>query len=253
MKKVISLILALMLCFGVCGVAYAAEDDFVPSISYKPGPDIETGKDDAGRTTVGTIVDSEGNVIDYIYAEGENGEDVECLVITTIAEALEDVPTGIPEDAEELLEYVYEELLEDRMELPFEDPDDMAIIQLVDATFLCEGTTVGIDHEAMLEPEGVCLELTFDLGVGADVTVTVMCYVDGQWVEVPTVNNGDGTVTCLFEKICPIAFAVPTDSFVQTPPTGDNSAAELGLWIALLAVSSVALAALVIFRRKIVR
>ena len=160
--------------------------------------------------------------------------------------------TGIPDDAEELLEHIYEELLADRMELPFENPDEMVIIQLIDATFLCDGATDYIDHEAMIEPEGVCLELTFDLGVDADVVVTVMCYIDGQWVEVPTVNNGDGTVTCLFEKICPIAFAVPTKT-VQTPATGDNSAVELGLWIAMLTVSTAALAALVIFRRKIVR
>ena len=246
MRKVISLALALLLCFNICGTAFAAEDDFVPSISYKPGPGLETGKDDTGRTTVGTIIDEEGEVIEYVY------EDEACLVITTIAEALEDVDTGIPDDAEELLEQVYEELMEGTMELPLEDPENKVIIQLIDATFLCEGTTTGIDHEAMIEPEGVCLELTFDLGVRADVPVTVMCYVDGQWVEVPTINNGDGTVTCVFEKICPIAFVVPTNA-VEPPKTGDDSAAELGLWIALLTVSSVALAALVIFRRKIVR
>lgn len=245
MRKLISLALALVLCFSVSGVALAAEDDFVPSISYKDGPSLVVGKDDSGRDTVGIIVDEEGNVASYVY------EDEECLVITTIAEALNDVQTGIPDDAEELLEYVYEQILNDQMELPFEDPDSMAIIQLVDVTFLCEGATVGIDHETLLEAEGVCLELTFDLGVGAVVPVTVLCYVDGEWVEVPTINNGDGTVTCLFEKICPIVFAVPT-SEVETPPTGDESAAELGLWIGLLVASSVAVACLVIFRRKII-
>lgn len=246
MRKVISLIMALMLCFSVCGMAHAAEDDFVPSISYKPGPGLETSKDDDGRTVIGTIIDEEGEAIDYVY------EDEECLVITTIAEALEDVPTGIPDDAEELLEYVYEELLADRMELPFENPDEMAIIHLVDASFLCDGAADYTDHEGMLEPEGICLEMTFDLGVRADVPVTVMCYVDGKWVEVPTVNNGDGTVTCVFEKICPIAFAVPTNA-VQPPKTGDDAAVELGLWVGLLLASTVALAGLVIFRRKIVR
>lgn len=246
MKKLISLILALAMCFSVCGVVFAAEDDFVPSISYKPGPDLVTGRDNDGNPTIGIIVDEEGNVLDYVY------EEPPCLVITTIAEALEDVQTGIPDDAEELLEQVYEDLLDGTMELPFENPDEMVIIQLIDATFLCDGTTTGVDHEAMIEPEGVCLELTFDLGVGADVPVSVMCYVDGKWVEVPTINNGDGTVTCLFEKICPIAFAVPTGSVVP-PATGDDSGAEIALWIALMAASSVALACLVIFRRKTAR
>lgn len=244
MRKLISLILALVMCFTLCGVVCAAEDDFVPSISYKDGPGLVVGEDEEGNPVVGTVVDAEGEIIDYI--------DPECLVITTIAEALEDVDTGIPDDAEELLEYVYQELLEGNMELPYEGDEDMAIIQLIDATFLCDGTTVGVDHEAMIEPEGVYLELTFDLGVGADVPVTVMAYIDGQWTPIVSVtNNGDGTVTCLFEKICPIAFAVPTNA-VQPPKTGDDSTAELGLWIALLAASSVALAGLVIFRRKIV-
>ena len=244
MRKVISLILAMMLCLSVCGMVSAAENDFVPSISYKPGPSLDTGKDDGGRTTIGTIRDGDGNTLGYVYEE-------DCLVITTIAEALDDVQTGIPEDAEALLEQVYQELLNDNMELPYENSEDMAIIQLVDATFLCAGATDGIDHEAMIDPEGIYLELTFDLGVGANVDVEVMCYVDGQWVKVQTINNGDGTVTCLFEKICPIAFAVPANE-VKPPKTGDNSAAELGLWIALLTTSTLAVAGLVIFRRKII-
>ena len=245
MKKLISLILALMLCLSVCGVAAAAEDDFVPSISYKDGPGLVSGTDDDGNRVVAAICTEDGEVIENIYPE--------CLVITTIAEALNDEETGIPEDAEALLEQVYQELLDGSMELPFENPDEMVITQLVDATMLCKGTTEGTDHDAMLEAEGVYLELTFDLGVGADVPVSVMCYVDGKWVEVRVVNNGDGTVTCWFEQICPIAFAVPTSTVEKPPATGDNSAAELGLWVAMLVASSVALAALVIFRRKIVR
>ena len=47
----------------------------------------------------------------------------------------------------------------------------------------------------LMEQEGYTLELTFDLGVGANVDVVVMSYVDGRWVEVKAVNNGDGTVT----------------------------------------------------------
>lgn len=246
MKKLVSLVLALMMCFGLCSVVYAAEDGFVPSISYKPGPELVTGSDDEGNETVGTITDADGEPMDYVYSDDA------CLVITPIADALNDEQTGIPDEAEELLEFVYEELKAGRMKLPVENPDDMAIIQMVDATFLCDGAVDYTDHETMLEDEGVSLVLTFDLGVGADVPVTVMCYVDGQWVEVPTVNNGDGTVTCVFEKLCPVVFAVPANT-VKPPKTGDNSVAELGLWFGLMFTSTVALAALVIFRRKIVR
>ena len=107
MRKVISLIMALMLCFSVCGMAHAAEDDFVPSISYKPGPSLETGRDDGGRATVGTIYDASGNILGYVYDE-------DCLAVTTIAEALDDANTGIPADAEALLEQVYQEILKNK-------------------------------------------------------------------------------------------------------------------------------------------
>lgn len=245
MRKLMSLILALLLCFSVCGTAFAAEDDFVPSITYKDGPGLIVEEDGEGNRTVGTICAEDEEVLDNVAPE--------CLVVTTIAEALENVETGIPTEAEALLEEVYQQLLDGSMELPFENPDEMVIIHLVDATMVCKGTTEGTDHDAMLEAEGVYLELSFDLGVGADVPVSVMCYVDGQWVAVRTVNNGNGTVTCWFEQICPIAFAVPASALENTPATGDRSGAELGLWIALLAVSTVALSGLVIFRRKIVR
>ena len=245
MRKLISAALALVICFSVCGVAFAAEDDFVPSISYKDGPELVTGEDEAGRTTIGVIRDADGNIMDYVYYE-------DCLVITTIAQALRDVETGIPADAELLLEKVYKDILEGRAQMPFENPDEMVIIQLLDATFLCEGSEIDVDHPEYLEPQGIRLELTFDLGVGADVPVQVMSFKNGQWGDIhATTNNGDGTVTCVFEHLCPIAFAIPTDALTDTPATGDNSA--IGLWIGLLAASTVAMAALVIFRRKIVR
>ena len=247
MKKLISLFLALVMCLSVCGVAYAAEDDFVPSISYKDAPELVTGKDAEGRTTIGAICDAAGNVIGDIYYE-------DCLVITSIAQALRDVETGIPDDNESLLEKLYKEILDGTAVLPFENPDEMVVIQLIDATFLCAGAETEEDHPEVLEPDGVRIELTFDLGVGADVPVQVMTYKNNQWGDIHSVtNNGDGTVTCVFEHLCPIAFAVPANIVENAPATGDNSVAELGLWFGLLAISSVALAGLVIFRRKVVR
>ena len=241
MKKLISLVLALMMCFSAFGVVLA--DEFVPSISYKDGPELVTGEDENGKTTIGAVVNGMGNVEDYVYAN-------DCLVVTTIAEALRDADTGIPDEAEEELEYVYREILEGRMEVPFNEPTEMAIIQLLDASMLCGGSTTGTDHDAMLKNENTFLEVTFRLGVDADVPVTVMVYVDGQWVKVThVVNNGDGTVTCSLKALGPIVFAIPADK-VETPATGDNSA--IGLWVGLMAASSVALAALLIFRRKIV-
>lgn len=44
MKKVICLLIVLMLCLSMAAPAFAAEDDFVPSIGYKDGPKIIKGE-----------------------------------------------------------------------------------------------------------------------------------------------------------------------------------------------------------------
>ena len=80
MRKLMSLTLALLLCFSVCGTAFAAEDDFVPSITYKDGPGLIVEEDGEGNRTVGTICGEDEEVLDNVAPE--------CLVVTTIAEAL---------------------------------------------------------------------------------------------------------------------------------------------------------------------
>ncbi len=51
--------------------------------------------------------------------------------------------------------------------------------------------------------------MTLELGIEADAKLMALVYVDGAWTEVKDVeNNGNGTVTCLFEDICPVAFVV---------------------------------------------
>ena len=102
MRKLMSLTLALLMCFGMCATALAAEDDFVPSITYKDGPGLVVEEDEEGNRTVGTICTEYGEVLDDVAPE--------CLVVTTIAEALENVETGIPTEAEALLVLVVERL-----------------------------------------------------------------------------------------------------------------------------------------------
>ena len=43
MKNCICLLVALMLCLSMAVPAFAAEDNFVPSIGYKDGPEIVKG------------------------------------------------------------------------------------------------------------------------------------------------------------------------------------------------------------------
>ncbi len=232
MKRILSLIVALTLCVSMLA-SFAYAEEFVPSIGDKDHPEI---------------VPVEGDVIGQIIADGDqvvSDVDSGCLVVTPVSEA--NTSTEIPEDARDTLLEVYEELSNGSMELPYDsslDPDDMVIRDLFDLSFLCE------DHPEMLANGGI-LKITFDLGVAAGDTVVAMVYVDGEWITVELVNNGDGTVTCFFEQICPVAFSVKQ---TETPPqTGDYSGNSILLWALLMVGSVVAfVVCLAIYRKKVV-
>ena len=239
MRRIVTLLLVLVLCISLACPVFA--DEFVPSISDKNAPEIVPGKDPDGKPTIGRIL-KDGEVIDYIYEH--------CLVITPVSQAK--TSTLIPDAAEELLLDVYAKLNSGAMQLPYEkissklDPKKMVIRDLFDASWLCK------EHPEMVAPAGVTVEITFDLGVGKNTDVYVMTYKNNAWNSIVSVeNNGDGTVTCVLEDFCPIAFAVQQGS--STPPSQTGDTADLTLWIALLAVSALGLVAVVVFRRKIVR
>ena len=250
MKKVISLVLALVLC--LCLVVPVCAEEFVPSITGKEAPTIVPVKDDEGNNAIGVIKDANGNIIGYV--------DEKCLVITPVSKAK--TSELIPDDAEILLLDVYDKLLSGAMSLPYEklnaglDASKMVIRDLFDASWLCEGENIAPAHPECPEsiaPKNVTLTIIFNLGIGKNTDIYCMSYKNGAWNPiVKTVNNGDGTVTCTFEDFCPIAFAVKSGSDVPPSQTGDE--ANLGLWIGLMSVSVVALAAvLLLSRRKVAR
>ncbi len=237
MKKLVCYLLVLVMCASLIGSVFA--DEFVPSIGDKGAPGIVTIKDDEGNPAIGVVRNPDGSAESYIYEP--------CLVITPVSQA--NTSTEIPEDARATLLSVYAALSDGSMSLPYEkfnanlDPEKMTIRDLYDATFLCE------DHPAMLEPEGVTFEITFDLGVSEYTEVYTMTYKEGVWAPiVSTTNNGDGTVTCVFEKLCPVAFSVYAGSSVPAPDTGDNS--NLALWTSLMAIAAVALVAVIVLNNR---
>lgn len=247
MKRIIAFLIVMILCVSVGCPVFAADTEFVPSISYKGEPEVETIPDENGDPAVG-VVHKDDEVIDYVY-DG-------CLVITPISEA--ETSTDIPEDSRKELLDIYKELSSGNMELPYDlveghEDEDMVIRELIDASFLCGMEGSDHDHPTMLEPEGVVFTITFDLGVDADTDVVVMTYIDGQWSPiVSAVNNGDGTLTCTFEKLCPVVFSVAEDTYDVPAQTGDTS--NVLLWGALMVVSMAALVVLVIvYRRKMAK
>jgi hypothetical protein len=234
MKRIICLLTVFLLTMTLACPAFAAEG-FVPSISDKEEPGLVPN--DQG--ILGLIYNADGEEIGKI--------DGNCLVITPISKI--DVSTAIPEYARQIMKDVYKALSEGDMTLPYEldnlDPAKMVIRDLIDATFLCT------EHPDMLVPDGVTLELTFDIGVSKGVPVYVYTYNDADWNKVVKVtNNGDGTVTVVFEHLCPIAFCVPSDANVPPVQTGDAFASQMNVWLVLMAVSAAALVAMFVLRRR---
>ena len=237
MKRLVSAMILLALCAMMVLPVLAAE--FVPSITYKDDPSLVTSVDGDGNVVIGRIIDEQGNVLDYIHEH--------CLVVTPLAKAKKS--TLIPDEAEELLLDVYADLKTGDMEIPYAalqselENKRMVIRELFDASWLCE------DHPEIVAPAGVHVELTFNLGISKNAEVYVFTYKNNAWNNiVSVVNNGDGTITCVFEDFCPIAFAVPYGS--DKPPAQTGDPADIALWGSLMAVSAVALVAVLVLSRR---
>ncbi len=224
MRKILCVILALMACAVLASPVLAAEGTFVPSISYKDGPDLEKAEQD--------------------------GEDVsDCIVITSIPEAKEKT-TDIYQEDRDLLLKVYQELSEGTMKLPMDE--DYVIRDLVDVSFRkSECVEPDHGHKEDLAKNGTTITITCDLGIKKGVEIAVLSYIDGEWVPATSVvNNGDGTITCVFEDICPVAFCLEEGYDYKPPKTGDEFGRQLPLWIALMAVSLAAIVILVVLYNK---
>ena len=231
MRKIICFLVALLLCASMAFPAFAATGEFVPSISYKPSPKVSNAtmlSEDGTETPVGS-----------------------CIVVTSVEEARDQV-TDITQEERDLLVDVYQKLVKGDMTLPVEK--NYIIRELVDVSFAYSACRTQEDHghkDQKLKEEGVVLTMNFDLNLGKKVNVDVLTYIDGEWKPIEKVtNNGDGTVTCVFEDICPVAFVVDETSSTLSPNTGDAMGQKLGLWIGLMAVSAVALVAVVVMIRK---
>ena len=244
MRKVFCLVTVLLLCMSLVLPVFAADDSFVPSITYKPNPELEVFYDEYGNEQIGIIVNKEGEVISYV---GHG-----CLRITPIAHIWDEEIT-VPENIEQLLLFVYNALNDGSMTIPYEkheanlDPANMVIRDLFDVRWVCE------EHPLMLT-DGAVLELTFDLGVVADAELFVQTYDEEleEWDPiVSVVNNGDGTITCGFAHLCAVEVSmplVPGAAPAVTPEVPD--APNVTLWIILLCAAAAAIVGVIVVKRK---
>lgn len=235
MKRVFSVLLILVMSLTLACAAFAAETEFVPSIDVKPAPEF--------------AVDENGNIGYIIGADGEVLAPIEegCLVITPVSELLNG--EGNLTEAQKLLVFVYNALVSGEMKIPAEklneklSHDEMVVRDLFDLTWQCT------DHPEMLEAEGVVLKLNFKTNLSAETEMFCMTYKNDEWNPiVSVVNNGDGTMTCTFGHLCPVAFMLGEDKNV--PDTGISFNAEVMLWGAVMAVATSALVVAFVVRRK---
>jgi hypothetical protein len=212
MKKIASIMLVLLLCVTMVARVFA-EDIFVPSISYKDGP---------------ALVEA--------TMKGENVK--HCLTISSI-KAAQEKTTDISQADRELLLDVYARLADGSMKLPLGDVS-YVVRELVDVSFTATGCQLSHDHAAWLAKKGNTATIKFDMGIDPEMEVTVLAYVDGEWIFAEQVtNNGDGTLTVVLEDICPVAFVLADGEVIQP----DDSGSLLWLWIIILLI----LVALLIF------
>lgn len=244
MKKIICLFIALVVCLSIAMPVFATDaNGFVPSITYKPEPEIVPVKDENGNEHLGVIRDNEGEVVDYV--------DHGCFRLTPIAHVW-DPEIEVPDYIEELLTYVYDGLNKGELEINYDifdaelDANNMVIRDLFDIRWFCE------EHLAMHLKEDNTIDIIFDLGVVADAEIFVATFNEDtkEWSPiVKTVNNGDGTVTCTFQHFCAISFSMPMTPRAAATDAA-NSTTNLLPWILILLLAVVAFVVIIIVKNK---
>ena len=73
MKRVISFVVAMVLCFSLSCTVFA--DEFVQSITDKGAPEIVPVKDAEGKDAIGEILDADGNIIGELSLPPYNPDD----------------------------------------------------------------------------------------------------------------------------------------------------------------------------------
>lgn len=225
MKKGIVAIALLAICLSLVCPAFAAEGDFVPSISYKDGP---------------VVNDAEMN------EEKTDG----CIVITSLKGA-EEKTTDISQEKRDLLLNVYGKMVAGEMSIP--TPGDYIVRELVDISWeQLDCIELNHTHEDELKQDGVVVKISFNLGVKVEDELLVFAFHNGQWDPVEVLEvDANGNATCLFEHFCPVAFCVKNEKDID--PTGDISVDGLVLWGLLLAVSCAAVVVMSVKRRAFLR
>lgn len=220
MKKVISCLLVLVLCLSASVTVMADSVEFVPSITYKPAPEV-------------------------VATMPEGHED--CIVVTPVSD----------EDAEEL-KGLYSELTGDGVKLSEECPDlnDMVSEALgenktADDLVVRDLFHIGADCDELdeyMNADGT-VKVTFASTVAEGESVFAMMYADGAWKAIDATNNNDGTITVAVKEWGSVAIMVPASVGSDDTQTGETS--DTILWVTVMGVALVAMVlSVVLYRRR---
>lgn len=219
MKKAISLILSLVMVLGFSVAAFAAEDDFRPSVDSKDHPVI-VPQDFNGISFDALILDENNEVVEGIHIVTERRPDGE-IIVTAYSEK------DVADDRVDVVyfEASYQEILDARSlaELNELIPLGMIVRDFFDVTLV--GTYKDIFKE------GKKLQIRFDIGAELKEKLMVLtrCSDESGWEFVESVTiNPDGTVTVVFDRLCPVIFLTEDTGAVQSPATSDF--ASTALW-----------------------
>ena len=281
MKKAICLFCVLAALLVWSSPVFATSNGMVPSVTYKETPPVITVELKVPQEVLESV-DISPELKEKIESGDETFQQVDnCLVITSVIQA-ETKATDISQETRDVLLEVYEALSEgamvhledllDQMNISqptdettptagettpsdgettpsnVEEKKDYVVLQLVDISFQ-QAACKDCDHmhDEALNLEGVEVSVIVDLGVSPDAEVKAVCFKNDKWNPVKSVvNNGDGTVTCVFDHFCPVAFCVeasevelpqdetqPQETLPQEeePPVEENNSI---LWVVLV-------------------
>ncbi len=249
MKRIITLILALIAVFTAAVPVMAANSGFVPSVSFGSSIIEIIGKED-GRDVIGYVEDANGNKLSTEYHD--------CLVVTSVLEAKRG-DTVISKEACDLLIDTYEKLTADGAKLSEQVPvlndiakeafgqsataDNLTVRDVYDFTALCE------ELNNYLETEGNTLTLKIKMPVDKDTFISVVTLYNSQWMPAQrVVNNNDGTISVTFTKLCPVLFVTGEYKHEKPPATGDDF--NMPLWTALMLGSAACLTAIIVLTKR---
>lgn len=251
MQKIISMILAWVICLSAVCAASAAV--FTPSVENKGAPAVVELKDEDGNAAIAKL---NGNLPEGVaFVSGD------FLVVTAVSDA--ESSDRIPDASEKALLEVYNGLQSGSLAVPFEElnsekADKLVVRDLFDVSWT---TADGNDLASLLDAEDVSLEMCFDIGIAADDDVYVMIYKNDEWKQIQQVtNNGDGTITCVFDHLCPVAVIVEgaeaeaaeavAGETLQSTQDMEETDRNVTVWIGVGAASLLALAAVVVVMKR---